>query len=517
MIYQSTILVASLSLGSAFTATTTQATSSSSTRTALHSTIDKPETATAAAAPSALVPPSQLDSSSISDLFDNRVQKTYGRYPITFVSGSGCTLTDETGRTYLDFVSGIATCALGHNNPALTAAVTEQMGKLHHVSNLYYTPGQGLLAEWLCANSCADKAFFCNSGAEANEAAIKCARKHASDKGITVSVYNWFLLTRTARIFREPSGSDFHFVTNSDSNITAKKDPVIITAEQSFHGRTLATVTATGQPKYHAGFTYGGEMVRGFRYTPYNDADALKALVEEIIQTPEEDAANGRKRGLAAIMLEPLQGEGGIVPGNKEYFEAARKLCDEHGALLICDEVQVGMGRSGTLWGHENLGIEPDVFTSAKALGGGVPIGAMMARGDAANVLTPGTHASTYGGNPLACAAALAVAEYLSEHDVLANVVARGEQLAAGLGDIASRYPSVLGDARGWGLIRGVPIKEDAGMTAAELVGDAMEEGLLLVAAGPSVVRFVPPLIVGEAEIDEALARFERAIAKRVK
>ena len=188
-----------------------------------------------------------------------------------------------------------------------------------------------------------------------------------------------------------------------------------------------------------------------------------------------------------------------------------------NGALLICDEVQVGMGRSGTLWGHENLGIEPDVFTSAKALGGGVPIGAMMARGDAANVLTPGTHASTYGGNPLACAAALAVAEYLSEHDVLANVVARGEQLAAGLGDIASRYPSVLGDARGWGLIRGVPIKEDAGMTAAELVGDAMEEGLLLVAAGPSVVRFVPPLIVGEAEIDEALARFERAIAKRVK
>ncbi|EJK48712.1 hypothetical protein THAOC_32466 [Thalassiosira oceanica] len=297
--------------------------------------------------------------------------------------------------------------------------------------------------------------------------------------------------------------------------ISSSKDPVIITAEQSFHGRTLATVTATGQPKYHAGFTYGGEMVRGFRYTPYNDADALKALVEEISQTPEEDAASGRKRGLAAIMLEPLQGEGGIVPGNKEYFECARKLCDEHGALLICDEVQAGMGRSGTLWGHENLGVEPDVFTSAKALGGGVPIGAMMARGDAANVLTPGTHASTYGGNPLACAAALAVAEYLSEHDVLANVNARGEQLVKGLQDIASRYPSVLGDVRGWGLIRGVPIMDDAGMTAAELVGDAMEEGLLLVAAGPSVVRFVPPLVVGEAEIDEALARFERAIAKR--
>jgi len=477
MIYQPTILVASLSLGSAFTATTSTSVqqATSSTRTALHSTIDRPETA----ATSSLVPPSQLDSSSVSTLFENRVQKTYGRYPITFVSGDGCALTDETGKDYLDFVSGIATCALGHNNAELTAAVTEQMGKLHHVSNLYYTPGQGLLAEWLCANSCADKAFFCNSGAEANEAAIKCARKHANDRGIT--------------------------------------DPVIITAEQSFHGRTLATVTATGQPKYHAGFTYGGEMVRGFRYTPYNDADALKALVEEISQTPEEDAASGRKRGLAAIMLEPLQGEGGIVPGNKEYFECARRLCDEHGALLICDEVQAGMGRSGTLWGHENLGVEPDVFTSAKALGGGVPIGAMMARGDAANVLTPGTHASTYGGNPLACAAALAVAEYLSEHDVLANVNARGEQLVKGLQDIASRYPSVLGDVRGWGLIRGVPIMDDAGMTAAELVGDAMEEGLLLVAAGPSVVRFVPPLVVGEAEIDEALARFERAIAKRAK
>lgn len=185
MIYQPTILVASLSLGSAFTATTSTSVqqATSSTRTALHSTIDRPETA----ATSSLVPPSQLDSSSISTLFENRVQKTYGRYPITFVSGDGCALTDETGKDYLDFVSGIATCALGHNNAELTAAVTEQMGRLHHVSNLYYTPGQGLLAEWLCANSCADKAFFCNSGAEANEAAIKCARKHANDRGITVS------------------------------------------------------------------------------------------------------------------------------------------------------------------------------------------------------------------------------------------------------------------------------------------------------------------------------------------
>ena len=257
-------------------------------------------------------------------------------------------------------------------------------------------------------------------------------------------------------------------------------------------------------------------MVRGFKYTPYNDCDALQKLVDEINITPDEDAKVGRKRGLAAIMLEPLQGEGGIVPGTREYFQFARKLADDNDALLICDEVQVGMGRSGSLWGYQQLGVEPDVFTSAKALGGGVPIGAMMAKGEAADVFGPGDHASTYGGNPLACAAGLAVAEYLSEHDVLSNVQARGQQLNDGLADITKKYPSVLGEVRGWGLLKGVQIKDDAGCTAAELVGDAMEEGLLLVAAGPSVVRFVPPLVIKEDEIDEALSRFEKAIAKRV-
>ena len=257
-------------------------------------------------------------------------------------------------------------------------------------------------------------------------------------------------------------------------------------------------------------------MVRGFKYTPYNDCDALQKLVDEINITPDEDAKVGRKRGLAAIMLEPLQGEGGIVPGTREYFQFARKLADDNNALLICDEVQVGMGRSGSLWGYQQLGVEPDVFTSAKALGGGVPIGAMMAKGEAADVFGPGDHASTYGGNPLACAAGLAVAEYLSEHDVLSNVQARGQQLNDGLADITKKYPSVLGEVRGWGLLKGVQIKDDAGCTAAELVGDAMEEGLLLVAAGPSVVRFVPPLVIKEDEIDEALSRFEKAIAKRV-
>mmetsp|Transcript_1528 Transcript_1528/g.2858 ORF Transcript_1528/g.2858 Transcript_1528/m.2858 type:complete len:480 (-) Transcript_1528:131-1570(-) len=446
--------------------------------TRLHSTTEEPPTITPGQVVTNLIPPSAIDSSSTANLFDTRVQKTYGRYPITFVKGEGCVLTDEDGKVYLDFVSGIATCALGHSNPALTKAVSDQMASLHHVSNLYYTPQQGQLAAWLCENSCADKVFFCNSGAESNEAAIKLARRHAHNRGIT--------------------------------------DPVIITAESSFHGRTLATVTATAQPKYHKGFTYGGEMVRGFRYSPYNDEDALKKLVEEINTTPEEDAKAGRKRGLAAIMLEPLQGEGGIRPGTPSFFQTARSLCDQSGALLMCDEVQVGMGRSGSLWGHQQLGVTPDVFTSAKALGGGVPIGAMLARGEAADVFGPGDHASTYGGNPLACAAGLAVATYLSENDVLSNVRARGEQLSEGLEKIAKKYPSVLGEVRGWGLLKGVAIRDDAGCTAAELVGDAMKQGLLLVAAGPSVVRFVPPLIVNESEIDDALKRFEAAIASRV-
>jgi len=421
-----------------------------------------------------LISPDSIPSDDIPALFEDYVQKTYGRYPLTIMSGKGCTLTDSDGKTYLDFVAGIATCALGHSNKELTEAITTQMQSLHHVSNLYYIPAQGKLAAWLVANSCADKAFFCNSGAEANEGAIKLARRHASNRGIT--------------------------------------DPIIISAVQSFHGRTLAALSATGQEKYHKGFGYGGEMVRGFKYVKYNDKEDLMALVEEMNETPDDVAALGRKRGVAAILLEPLQGEGGIIPGDPEFFALARKLCDDSGALLMCDEVQVGMGRSGTLWGYENLGIEPDVFTSAKALGGGVPIGTLCTKGEAATTFGPGDHASTYGGNPLACSAGLAVAQYFSDHDTLVNVKARGEQLSTGLEALAKKYPSVMGDVRGWGLLKGILINDEAGVTAGELVGEAMKEGLLLVAAGPSVVRFVPPLIVTEEEIDAALSIFEKAV-----
>jgi len=257
-------------------------------------------------------------------------------------------------------------------------------------------------------------------------------------------------------------------------------------------------------------------MVEGFVYTPFNDAEALKKLVAEINTTPPELEALGRKRGVAAILLEALQGEGGILPGTKEFFGTARALMNECGGLLMCDEVQVGMGRSGKLWGYQNLDIEPDVFTSAKALGGGVPIGALMARGDAANVFQPGDHASTYGGNPLACAAGLAVAKCMYEDDILTNVQQRGEQLSAGLVKIASKYPTILGGVRGWGLLKGIVVQDDTPIVAGDLVADSMKEGLLLVPAGPKVVRFVPPLIVSEEEVNQALEKFEKAVANRV-
>lgn len=281
--------------------------------------------------------------------------------------------------------------------------------------------------------------------------------------------------------------------------------PVIISAESSFHGRTLAALSATAQPKYHKGFGYDGQMVPGFDYCKYNDI----ATLEEAVVRATSDG-----KGLAAIMMEPLQGEGGIIPGDKAFFKKARELCDKHGALLICDEVQAGMGRTGTLWGHEHVDVIPDIFTSAKALGGGVPIGAMLARGEAATTFGPGDHASTYGGNPLACAAGLAVANYMCEHNVLDNVNARGEQLKKGLTALAEKYPTVLGEVRGLGLLRGVEcIAEDT--TAGELVAAAMQEGLLLVPAGSNVVRFVPPLIITEEELELALERFEAAVKSK--
>lgn len=434
----------------------------------------------------ALIPPPKLSeltrtssdedgATATRELYDQNVQNTYGRYPLTIVSGKGCRLTTSENKEYLDFVSGIATCTLGHANPILAEAIYDQMQTVHHVSNLYYIPAQAALATWLTTNSCADKAFFCNSGAEANEGAIKLARKNAHNNGIT--------------------------------------QPIIITAKQSFHGRTLAALSATGQPKYHQGFGYGSSdynMVQGFKYVTYNNAEELEQIVNDIYEKKNED--ENETMGLAAIMLEPLQGEGGIIPGEASFFAKARELCDKHNALLICDEVQVGMGRSGMLWGHQQLNVEPDVFTSAKALGGGVPIGAMMAKGVAATVFGPGDHASTYGGNALACRAGITVAEYMSDHNILQNVNDRSQQLKAGLQAIVDKYPTVVSGVRGWGLLLGVVVNiEDFAPGA--IVAEAMKEQLLLVPAGSDTVRFVPPLVVTAEDVDEALAKFEKAVA----
>ena len=396
--------------------------------------------------------------------FDKAVMSTYGRYQLALERGAGCRVWDTQGNEYLDFVAGIATCTLGHAHPAMIEAVTRQIHKLHHVSNLYYIPEQGELANWLVNHSCADRVFFCNSGAEANEAAIKLARKYA------------------------------HTVLKIER-------PIILTAHASFHGRTLATITATAQPKYQK---YFDPLVPGFHYVPYNDFAAVSEAIGEL---------DDGQYGVAAILIEPLQGEGGVRPGDASYFRKLRQICDETGILLIFDEVQVGMGRSGNFWGYEHLGMEPDILTSAKGLGGGIPIGAMLAK-KFCDVFQPGEHASTFGGNPFACGVALAVCETLEKENILANVQARGEQLRNGLLQLASKYPSYIREVRGWGLINGMELHEGIELTSSDVVNAAIKEGLLLVPAGPKVIRFVPPLIVTATEIDAALSMVDSAIAK---
>jgi acetylornithine aminotransferase len=397
--------------------------------------------------------------------FNTYVMNTYARFPLAIVKGEGCRLWDTEGREYLDFVAGIATCTLGHAHPALLKTVAEQMQKLHHVSNLYYIPEQGELAKWIVEHSCADKVFFCNSGAEANEAAIKLVRKYA----------------HTVLDFLEK--------------------PVILTAKDSFHGRTLATITATGQPKYQKHFD---PLVPGFEYVPYNDIEAIENAITDL------DEGNRR---VAAIMLEPLQGEGGVRPGNLKYFAQLRKICDENQILLVFDEVQVGVGRTGKLWGYENLGVEPDIFTSAKGLAGGIPIGAMMCK-KFCDVFDPGSHASTFGGNPFACAAALTVLQTIEKDNLLQSVREKGTHLRTKLQAIADNYPDLFTEVRGWGLINGLELNPEIELTSVDLVKGAMDEGLLLAPAGAKVLRFVPPLIVSEEEIEQAAIMLERAIRK---
>jgi len=389
------------------------------------------------------------------------VMDTYARFPLTLVRGKGVWLWDSEGRRYLDGVAGIAVCTLGHSDPVLRRNLCHQLGTLQHVSNLYRIPEQEALARAISDRSCADKVFFCNSGAEANEAAIKLARKHG------------------------------HVVRGIER-------PLILTAEASFHGRTLAAVTATGQPKYHQGFE---PLVEGFRYFPYNDSAAFEALLADC-------EAEGPR--VAAVLLEPLQGEGGVNPGDPAFFRRVRQLCDERQILLILDEVQIGVGRSGRWWGHEQLGIEPDAFTLAKGLGGGIPIGALAVKASA-DLLRAGEHASTFGGNPFACRAGLTVIQELERRDLLAHVQAMGGLLQELLGALVDRHPTLLAGSRGWGLLQGLVLREEA-PSAPELVKAAMAEGLLLVPAGPRVVRFVPPLVIRPKHLRKAIKRLEQAL-----
>jgi acetylornithine aminotransferase len=389
------------------------------------------------------------------------VMDTYARYPLELVRGRGVWVWDREGRRYLDAVAGIAVCTLGHSDPVLRRSLCRQLKRLQHVSNLYRIPEQEALAAAIVARSCADRVFFCNSGAEANEAAIKLARKHGH-------------------------------------RVRGIQEPLILTAQASFHGRTLAAVTATGQPKYHEGFE---PMVQGFRYFPYNDIAAFETLLGEC-------EAEGPR--VAAVLVEPLQGEGGVNPGDPAFFQRLRQLCDERRILLIFDEVQIGVGRSGRWWGYERLGVEPDAFTAAKGLGGGIPIGALAVKAHADH-FRPGEHASTFGGNPFACRAGLTVIEEIEQRGLLEHVRRMEALLADALTDLAIRHPQLVESARGWGLLQGLVLREEA-PTAAEVVKAAMAEGLLLVPAGPKVVRLVPPLVIRPRHIRKAVKRLEKAL-----
>jgi len=377
-------------------------------------------------------------------LNDRYLFPLYPRAPIALVRGQGCRVWDADGREFLDFFSSTVVTSLGHAHPAVTRAIAEQAGKILHVSNLHHSEPQAVLAELLCTHSFADRAFFCNSGAEANEAAVKLARKFGADFG------------------------DGRFE--------------VLTATGSFHGRTLAMITATGQEKVRRGFQ---PLPEGFRYFPYGDLDALAAAI-------------GPKT--IAVMLEPVQGEGGIVVPPAGYLHGVRELCDRKGLLLIYDEVQTGMGRLGTLFGYEQSGVAPDVMTLAKGLGTGVPIGAMLATERVGKAFTAGAHASTFGGNALTCAAAVAVVRTLLEDDVLENCRAQGERLRTRLRALQTACPRIR-DVRGAGLLVGAELDGPGGA----IVDTCRERGLLINCTADKVLRFAPPLVVTAAEVDQAV------------
>jgi acetylornithine aminotransferase len=384
------------------------------------------------------------------------LMNTYQRQPLSIARGRGARVYDLEGREYIDFVGGIAVNLLGHGHPDLILAIQKQLMHLIHTSNLYFTEPQVNLARMLVDHSFAGKVFFCNSGAEANEAAIKLARRYAHEK----------------------YGPDRY---------------EIITMTNSFHGRTMATLTATGQEKVQKGFE---PLVPGFSYVPFNDLAALEAAISD---------------RTAAVLLEPIQAEGGVHVADRTYLKGVRELCRQRDILLMFDEVQTGMGRTGTLFAYEQMQVEPDVMTLAKGLGGGVPIGACLARDEVARAFAPGTHASTFGGNPLACAAGLAVLRVLLEGKILDQSRRMGEYLQKGLEQCKERRRLVR-EVRGLGLLQAMELDCDA----RAVVSDCLARGLLINCTNDRVLRFVPPLIISEREIDRLLDGLSQVLGKQV-
>ena len=373
---------------------------------------------------------------------DKVMAKTYKRFPIVITKGKGCSLWDAEGKKYIDFVSGIAVCNLGHAHPRVSEALSKQADILLHVSNLYYTEPQIELASLLTENSFADRVFFCNSGAEANEAAIKLARKYFKDKG-------------ESERYR------------------------IITMEKSFHGRTMATLSATGQDKIRKGFE---PILEGFDYIPFNDIDAMRKSINS---------------STCAVLLEPIQGEGGVRCPDPDYLKAVRRLCDEKRILLIFDEIQTGMGRTGKFFAYEHFGIEPDIMTLAKALANGLPIGAMLAGEEVAQAFGPGAHASTFGGTPIITAASIQVVKVLLEEKLFHHCAKIGAYFKERLQDLKAKHESIV-DVRGMGLLLGMKLKVEGDT----IVNSCMEKGFLINCIQGNILRFIPPLIVEKEEID---------------
>ena len=384
------------------------------------------------------------------DLFDKYVIANYGRLPRVITKGQGGFIFDAEGNKILDMFPGWAVSGIGHCHRKVVEAIRNQAGELLHMDNTFYTEPQGRLAQLLSERAFGGKSFFCNSGAEANEAALKLARRG-----------------------------------------TASEKYKFITAQGSFHGRTFATVTATAQPKYHKGFL---PMLPGFAYVPFNDIEALEAAFDDEV---------------AAVMVEPIQGEGGINVATKEYMQAIRRLCDEHNALMILDEVQTGVGRTGKWFAYQHFDVEPDIMTMAKALGGGVAIGAMMAKGEVAASLVPGSHASTFGGNPLACAAAIAVIEAIEQENLLANACKLGEYAKGKLEQLKQTH-QIIDHVRGVGLMIGVQLNAPG----AETVNKCLENGLRINCTQETVLRLMPPMNVTRSQIDQAVEILEAVLCE---